>query len=170
MLLITHYLFYSFLSQNPQSIDICTTKFQNHLPSTSWVFAAVSLVNSRNIIILYALYYYTLCIRIFKRIESGHANNEFQFSTSFTLDAHAQKRRAIYLRAGGSFESFILSRFTWTNKKVELMLNDVVLTVNSRFFFSFSFQTALHTGSGTQQQYLEPRMAQLETLEAKVIK
>ncbi|KOX71450.1 hypothetical protein WN51_01724 [Melipona quadrifasciata] len=27
--------------------------------------------------------------------------------------------------------------------------------------------TALHTGSGTQQQYLEPRMAQLETLEAK---
>ncbi|XP_033309828.1 uncharacterized protein LOC117210684 isoform X2 [Bombus bifarius] len=28
--------------------------------------------------------------------------------------------------------------------------------------------TALHTGSGTQQQYLEPRMAQLETLEAKM--
>jgi len=31
------------------------------------------------------------------------------------------------------------------------------------------FQTALHTGVGNQQQQLlEPRMAQLETLEAKV--
>lgn len=30
------------------------------------------------------------------------------------------------------------------------------------------FQTALHTGVGSQQQLLEPRMAQLETLEAKV--
>ncbi|XP_016908368.1 uncharacterized protein LOC107995393 isoform X1 [Apis cerana] len=28
--------------------------------------------------------------------------------------------------------------------------------------------TALHTGNGTQQQFLEPRMAQLETLEAKM--
>ncbi|CAL7933743.1 unnamed protein product [Xylocopa violacea] len=28
--------------------------------------------------------------------------------------------------------------------------------------------TALHTGTGTQQQFLEPRMAQLETLEAKM--
>jgi hypothetical protein len=32
------------------------------------------------------------------------------------------------------------------------------------------FQTALHTGVGAQQQLLEPRMAQLETLEAKVRK
>ena len=43
---------------------------------------------------------YTLWIRIFEHIESVCANNEFQFSTSFTLDVYNQKTtRNLYARA-----------------------------------------------------------------------
>lgn len=51
--------------------------------------------------------------------------------------------------------------------KVFVFFLKFLLTI---FVSNFLFQTALHTpnSNNQQQQFLEPRMAQLETLEAKV--
>lgn len=42
-----------------------------------------------------------------------------------------------------------------------------LLRINFIYIIYF-LQTALHTGVGSQPQFIEPRMAQLENLEAKV--